>query len=233
MEEQDVKNTGVDLLDDSSVTEETEVTETKTDTSSNTKTDEEPRVPLSRLKEETAKRREMESRIEALEGKLASAARNTSDEVDPDLEAAIAKLEPLLKRRGFMTREEQQQDESSKRYASEMEVLERELDGKDGRPPFDPYEVSEFGKKNNIFNLKAAYNEMYRKELIDWELKKTDRTDKEDNLKPIKGAFKESSKPFSLTRDALAERLRKPDGREWYNKNHSKIIAAMQKGEIL
>lgn len=227
------KDTELDSLDNSSVVEETKVNNGETSDGGNTKTEEEPRVPLSRLKEEAAKRRELERRISELESKVTYETRNTSDESDPELEAALSKLEPLLKKRGFLTREEQAQEENSKRYATEMETLAKELDGSDGRPPFDAYEVSEYGKKNNIFNLRAAYNDMYRKELIDWELKKTDKVEREDNLKPVSGAHKESSKPLSITRELLAEKLRTKEGREWYNKNHDKIIAAMQKGQIL
>jgi hypothetical protein len=53
----------------------------------------------------------------------------------------------------------------------ELESLESQLDGKDGRPKFERAEVIEFGKANGIFNLRAAYNQMHETALDEWKMK--------------------------------------------------------------
>ena len=35
-----------------------------------------------------------------------------------------------------------------------------------------------------------------------------------------------------LTREYLTKRMAEPDGKEWYAKNHEKIMAAMAKGQL-
>lgn len=55
-------------------------------------------------------------------------------------------------------------------FEKEMEKLEDEFNGKDGRPKFDRVEVLKYGHENKIFNPRTAYKEMHEKELDEWKL---------------------------------------------------------------
>lgn len=192
---------------------------------------EERTVPLTALQEERRKRQELEQRIASLE-KTYSQPSSTSEDSNPDLEEAITKIEPLLRRRGFMTKDQFEEEKTANAYAEEMRSLTEKFNGKDGRPAFDAYEVSEFGKKNRIYNLEVAYEQMHKKELLDWTMKKNSNSDSLETEKGGTSGYKEQGNTSILSREALAKKLQGPDGREWWNKNRDKVMKAMAKGEI-
>lgn len=221
MEDKDEKNLKDETLDLSSEDEENK--EAK---------NEEKTVPLQALQEERRKRQELQQRIEALES-YANQPNGTSDDSNPDLEEAISKIEPLLRRRGFMTKDQLEEEKSASAYAEEMKTLSQKYDGKDGRPVFDAYEVSDFGKKNRIYNLEVAYEKMHQKELLDWSMKKSPDDDSTpETEKGGTSTIKDTGNTSILSRESLAKRLTQPDGKEWWAKNREKVIRAMEKGEI-
>jgi hypothetical protein len=192
---------------------------------------EEKTVPLQALQEERRKRQELEQRLTNLEASFKPS--STSEDSNPDLEDAISKLEPYLRKKGFLTKDQLDEEKSANAYAEEMKDLAGKYDGKDGRPVFDAYEVSDFGKKNRIYNLEVAYEQMHKKELLDWTMKKGgNETDTPETEKGGTSGYQETGNTSLLSRESLKARLAKPDGKEWWNKNHDKIIAAMEKGEI-
>lgn len=192
---------------------------------------EEKTVPLQALQEERRKRQELEQRISTMEASFKPS--STSEDSNPDIEDAISKIEPYLRKRGFMTKDQFEEDKSANAYAEEMKTLSSKYDGKDGRPTFDAYEVSEFGKKNRIYNLEVAYEQLNKKQLTDWEMKKTGTTsDTPETEKSGTSGYKESGNTSILSKEALANKLKGPGGREWWEKNREKVIAAMEKGEI-
>lgn len=218
-EDKVVKETEEETLDLSTEEKETKEEEKK----------EERTVPLAALQEERRKRQELEARISSLE---TSNKPSTSDSSNPDLEQAIEKLDPYLRKHGYLTREQLEEEKSAEAYASEMKSLTDKYSGKDGRPAFDAYEVSEYGKKNRIFNLEVAYEQLHKKELTDWSMKQTPDEDAPETEKFGSSGIKETGNTSVLTREALAKKLASQGGKEWWEKNREKVIAAMQKGEI-
>lgn len=207
-------------------------TQEAVDTSSVSEVKQEERtVPLQALQEERRKRQELEQRLSALETSVQQPS-YTSDVQNPDLEDAINKIEPYLKRKGFMTKEQWEEEKNANAYADEMKNLSGKYDGKDGRPVFDAYEVSEFGKRNKIYNLEAAYEQMYKKELFDWSMKKAGTTsDAPETEKGTSGVREAGNTPL-LTREMITKKINAPDGKAWWEKNREKIMAAYAKGEI-
>lgn len=57
---------------------------------------------------------------------------------------------------------------------SKFDSLEKEFDGKDGRPKFDKTDVSKFALENGLQNVdpRIVYEAKFRKELVDWEIKR-------------------------------------------------------------
>lgn len=217
-------------------TEELKTKDETLDLSSESEENKEPKieektVPLQALQEERRKRQELEQRLSTLENSFKPS--STSEDSNPDIEDAISKIEPYLRKRGFMTKDQFEEEKSANAYAEEMKTLADKYNGKDGRPAFDAYEVSEFGKKNRIYNLEVAYEQLNKKQLIDWEMKKSGTpSDSPETEKSGTSGIREMGSTSILSREALAKKLNGPGGKEWWEKNHDKVIAAMEKGEI-
>lgn len=222
----DVKNTEMDTLVDPSINNETEKENDKDSTSSNA----EREGLLKEIKAEREKRHELESKMAELESKLDSRPTNSNQD-DLDLEVAVERLAPYLQKKGFMTAQQKEDEDRANKYAEDLKNLSARYDGSDGRPTFDPNEVANYAKANGIFNLEAAYRDMHWKELVDWE-KKRDNSDDVETEKPNSSNQNKPGERVKLTSEFLKERLAQPDGREWYDKNRDKIIAAMTQGKL-
>ena len=190
-------------------------------------------VPLEALQEERRKRQELERRMSEMEASQ-KAKPSTSDISNPDLEQAVAQLDPYLRRRGYLTREEFEAEKSADDYSKEMKDLTEKYSGKDGRPAFDAYAVSEYGKRNRIYNLEVAYEQLHKKELTDWEAKSKggDQDDMPETERPGTSGYRNAGNTPMLTRENLARKLNSPGGKEWWEKNREKVMAAIARGEI-
>jgi len=100
--------------------------------------------------------------------------------------------------------------------------LETSIKSKKGLPAYDRDEVEEYMKEKQIYDPQAAYNSLYHDEIVSYEAKqlssKTRDIVKTEQTKSRIGA----SQPW--TRESLADRLRQPDGREFFIKNKEKIL---------
>lgn len=222
----DVNDKEMDTLVDPSINEETEKEENKDSTSSNA----EREGLLKEIKAERDKRHELESKMAELESKLDSRPTN-SNQNDADFELAVERLAPYLQKKGFMTAQQKEDEDRANKYAEDLKSLSKKYNGSDGRPTFDPTDVANYAKANGIFNLEAAYRDMHWKELVDWE-KKRDTTDDVETEKPNSSNQNKPGERVKLTSEFLKERLAEPDGKEWYDKNRDKIIAAMTQGKL-
>lgn len=218
--------TEMDTLVDVKVNEETEKEENKGSALSN----EEREGLIKETQAERAKRHELEARLAELESKLESRPTNSNQD-DADLELAVERLAPILQKKGFITSQQKEDEDRANKYATDLKTLSSKYDGKDGRPVFDPSEVANYAKENGIFNLEAAYRDMHWKELIDFE-KKQDSSDDVETEKPNSANPSKSGERVKLTAEFLRDRLAQPDGKEWYEKNRDKILAATAKGQL-
>jgi len=214
------------ILVNSSITEETTLDENKDSQDSNV----EKEGLLKEIKLEREKRHQVEEKMASLESKLENNAPTPNSE-DLDLDLIADKLSPTLKKLGFVTKQEQEDESRANKYAQDLQNLSAKYDGNDGRPIFDAGEVAEHAKRTGIFNLEAAYRDLYWSEIVDFERKQTTS----DNIETEKPNSTNQSKPGErvlLTREYLNKRLKEPDGKAWFDKNHEKIMAAMAKGQL-
>lgn len=219
-------NKEMDTLVDVNVNEET----VKEDNKDSALSNEERNGLLKETQAERAKRHELEAKVAELESKLESRTTNSNPN-DDELEIAVEKLAPYLQKRGFITAQQKEDEDRAAQYAKDLENLSQKYDGKDGRPTFDPTEVANHAKKAGIFNLEAAYRDLHWKELIDFEKKQTTSDDVETE-KPNSTNPSKPGERVKLTAEFLRDRLAQPDGKEWYEKNREKILAATAKGQL-
>ena len=76
-----------------------------------------------------------------------------------------------LKDLGFVHQDELDKQQSRQKLNSEYDRLEAELDGEDGRPKFDRTVVQDHSIREGIFNPRAAYNDLFEDELVEWHKK--------------------------------------------------------------
>lgn len=100
--------------------------------------------------------------------------------------------------------------------------LESDINSKKGMPRYNRQEVEAHMREKQIYDPKAAYNDLFHDEVLAYEVgqassKKTTATQTEGTRSRIS-----TTEPW--TRESLAERLRQPDGKEFYIKNKDKIL---------
>jgi len=129
--------------------------------------------------------------------------------VPPDVqEAIISIVKPLISEENQKREKETAQQEKDKAFESEMNSLEKELDGKDGMPKFDKKKViAEMMKSGNrIYDPRVIHNQINEKAITDGLIKqalkqqrggrKSESTGKGDSKKPTgntPSSFKEAS----------------------------------------
>lgn len=109
---------------------------------------------------------------------------------------------------------------------NEYQRLEQGYNGNDGRPAFDRTEIEDHMKRTGIYNPEKAYLDLYAEELFDWKVEKMggkteEKPDQPYTAKPT-SATATKTEPMSI--DSIRERIRQPDGREWYEKNRDKLL---------
>lgn len=192
--------------------------------------DGEPMLPKSRYDQVAAQRDEERRKNALLEEKINLLSTKTND-TDPDLDKAADALLPILVQKGFITKQQKEEDDNARVYANQLKELSTKYDGNDGRPVFDPYEISEYAKETKVFDLETAYEKKYKKELFDYEVKKLNG-EEITTEKPGEKVFNDGGNVNVLTREAIAKKLAAPGGDAWYEKNRDALLKAMEKGEI-
>lgn len=76
-----------------------------------------------------------------------------------------------LRKLGFVTRDEQLQKEEDKALEDTLQKLEKNYDGKDGRPRFDRREVLEFCVNRGLSNPEDGYNILNWNAIKEWHLR--------------------------------------------------------------
>jgi hypothetical protein len=114
---------------------------------------------------------------EWLQGKIAS---NEPKAAPTDDEAQEAEARRLLKEKFRVVDRDDLPNEVQKLYRIEraaeklndrLSDLSEKIDGKDGRPKFNPNEVLAYMQQTNISNPESAYKLMHEPELDDWKTK--------------------------------------------------------------
>lgn len=101
--------------------------------------------------------------------------------------------------------------------------LETEIAADKNLPAYDRVEIEDYMRKTGIMNPKAAYRDMYHDEVVAQEAQRLVSKNKADAPTSQRTRSRSGSdQPW--TRERLAERLRQPDGIDWYKKNKEKIL---------
>lgn len=179
-----------------------------------------------------------------LEEKLAGEPGVASPEDTPPTETAISPAESaetraaaFLKKLGFVPKEEVSEQikeqveglESRLILDAERQRLAKLHGGDDGLPTYDHDKVMQHARATGIYNPEAAYNDLYKKEIINKAVKDAQATPGTFVEKP---SAPTSTDTQQFDRAALARILNSPEGRKWYENNREKVLAALQKGEL-
>ena len=91
-------------------------------------------------------------------------------------EQEMAQAEAALRQRGFMTkdeatnmvREEMRLNQLADQFRQERSTLEKEWDGKDGKPQFNFDEVRQLVEQQGYPSLESAFMSVHKQEVLEW-----------------------------------------------------------------
>lgn len=191
-----------DTSDDSSNEEQTAQDSEESSSAEGTE-ESEKSVPYSRFREvnEKAKRaEELEARLKELES------RSEPKEDNPQKEQIKEALKPILDELGYVSKDQLERQKEDEQIQGELSRLEKQYNGKDGRPKFDRDEVVKFAMEKRIGDIETAYEKLHQSELINWHVKEA--------IAKSKGIKTESSNgtgTSGVTNDDLKESIKKGD----------------------
>lgn len=178
-----------------------------------------------------AKLSSMEEKLKELEGKISTAtttvppAPTVDGELSPEQQKAIATLEKF----GIVTEKKLQAYKDSILIENTYKELEGKYSGEDGKPAFNRSAIEKHMQSTGIYNPEKAYEDLYKEELFDLKMKERTSGGQSYTARPSGVGGQRGGE--QLTAKSLAERLRKPDGRQWWEKNRNKILPVV--GELI
>lgn len=155
--------------------------------------------------------------------------------LNPEVQAGIKQLSDM----GLATKDEVAQTVentvnqrlSGVIYNMEMDRLSSRHNGADGLPAFDKEEyedyITRYPQYRN-YTPEDVYSKMYEDDIFDVKVSRMEQpaaTRQSASLKPTKTRVQEE--PLSL--ELIEQRLREPDGRQWYERNIDKINAVVSR----
>jgi len=188
-----------------------------------------------RINELLAKNKELESKLDTIEEKMAPPPPppiDSTQELTPEVQRAVS----YLKKLGFITKEEQDKkirEVQDRAFLNGEHLrLENKYSGNDTRPKYDSKEVEDFMRKRGIYDPEVAYEKLYKKELFDYELKKYDEGRKKKPFVQKAGSSAGSREDNTITREKITEWIKTPEGRMKYEQNRDKILKMMANEEL-
>ena len=197
--------------------------------------------------EPSGKKRDAEGRInqlvgkvKELEDKLAEVSKSSAPpqtvpgkpEMTPEMEQAAQQIGKL----GFQNEEAVNQKirqlEDRLLLETEHGRLEGKFDGSDGRPKYDRKEVEKFMRDKAVYNPEIAYENLYKKELLEFEIKQAQEGKSATPDSQTPSGERPQGSGDVLTREVIKEKMTTPEWREFYDKNRDKILTLMQKGQL-
>jgi hypothetical protein len=181
------------------------------------------------------KNKELENILSGKEAEVKPDATSTNLNAGGKYEPEIQTIVDNLRNLGFVRTEDVKSQldliEAKQILESEHSRLEGTYNGTDNRPKYDRKKVSDYAYEKGIYDLETAYESLNKPELMDWAIK---QAQKETGKTPSSEKPTRSSRTGSdtITRDLISKVTATPEGREWYDKNHDKIISLLQRGEL-
>lgn len=150
----------------------------------------------------------------------------------PDVTTAVNKLSEIGMAPKDYVDQKVQQGIGSLIYQFELEKLGTRYDGSNGLPAFSKEEYEDYVARHPQFRTyqpEDVYNKMYADEIYDWKTSHSGRSTTgqttASTLRPTRTTVREEV----WTPDYIEQRLKEPDGPQWYDKNRDKINAVVSK----
>lgn len=122
--------------------------------------------------------------------------------------------EDFLKEKGYVTRDEvkeyitqtQRNQEAGKQLLDQCAQYEKQIDGSDGRVPFDTEAVLFYANGKGIFDVMEAYKEMNKKGNARWEAEQLAKEER-PSLTTLQGGGKKEPQRPKYTNDNIGQAL--------------------------
>ena len=146
----------------------------------------------------------------------------------PDVQDAVRKLDQVGMATKDFVSQEVSQNLNALRYQFEIDRLEGKYTGEDDRPKFDKQEYEDFVNRHpeyrNYLPEDVYKYKMYSEELRDWEGKHSQKSSTvSTTLRPTRTVVSEQG----LTPETIEQRLKEPDGKQWYEEHINEINAVL------
>src|SRR5258708_10894874 len=150
-----------------------------------------------------------------------------------EVQEAVKRLDDVGIATKDFVKEQVQSILAQKTYYDELDKLESQLNGNDGKPKFTREEYFDYIDKHPQYKNylpQDVYSKMYEDELFDWKAKNGNQqaTGRTQQLRPTRSASREQE----LTVDEIEAKLKslpEPQRSEWYSANKKRIDAAASK----
>lgn len=168
---------------------------------------------------------QLQQKLEAIEAKISQRQQETGiEELTPEEASAIEKIDHQMKARGYMTKDEFQQELRVEKVAGNISRLAERHNGQDGMPKFVPEEVVAYAKANGYGdNLDAAYNSMHFDTIVAIKAKKMSNTPQAPDSEKPTGGEERNAPGLEITPETIASM----DDSEWAQKGPD-ILAAIK-----
>lgn len=181
---------------------------------------------LERAKQAEDKATYLQQQIEDIRQDIRSGRSNDDDDLSSEEKAALERINSNLRKNGFLTKDEAREmvtrELNSERRANEYRRLEGNYSGKDGYPKFDSVDVQSFADERGYSNLEEAYFGLHRQAIIEVEARKRANMIVPSSEKPANSDRSIDSQINAQDVSQMSD--------EDYEKNRSKILAAMKAG---
>jgi hypothetical protein len=178
------------------------------------------------------------SKVKELEDKLVEVSQTKTPEpvpgqkMTPEMERAAQQISNL----GFPDEKEVNKKiralEDRILLDTEHSRLENKFDGSDGRPRYVRTDIEKFMRERAVYNPSIAYDQLYKKELLDYEIKQAQKEKPATPDSQAPSGQRPAGSDGILTREVIREKMTTPEWREFYNLNREKILTLMQKGQL-
>lgn len=194
------------------------------------------RTAEARINELLSKNKELEAKLTAVEEKVSDfpvPTPPTTAAITPEVQRAVDHLKGIGK---FVTEDELKKTiqtiEDRNNLNAEHIRLVQEHDGSDGRPKYDKQKVEEYMRERAVYDPKVAYEALHRDELVEWEIRKAEEQRKKKPYVEKRGGSTSENDENAITLEKIQDSMKTPSGREWYERNRTKILSLLAQGKF-
>lgn len=186
-----------------------------------------------RFRQITRENNYLRTKLSEVDNKDNSRSTYKPEPVIPEVAEAVRRLSDV----GIATKEEVEQTVNNRLgglvYQMELDRLSSKYDGQNGLPQFDKDEYEDYLARHPQYKNYApedVYSKMYEPEILEYKLQHLNKpmSQPTPSLKPTKTQVREEP----LSPDLIEQRLKEPDGAQWYERNKEKINTVLAKTNV-